>query len=411
MKKKFKILEAKATEVSLCSKDNSGANKQTCFEIVKSGEDQKITTDDIKEFLKYGLVATEVSSKEDDKDVNQNFIDYIKENVEDSINCTLYSLLSDSLMQQMCCIKYDDTKTKEEKAVMYAELFREFVTQYMNSPITKSSDNTVIININKSLNQDVVNPQTVEKTGEEMEQENLGILNSVIETLKSLVSPIKKTETDQEVIQKEAEEANEVEKEEVETQEESTEAVETEEKAEDAKQEVEQEAEKAEEATEEAEQPTEAVEAEEKVEEAEKPQEEQEEVEKSSVIMTELEKAQSRIEELEKAQKENLEIIEKSKYITKAREEFSMLVGTPEEIGEKLFIIAKSNLPSEVQEYILNNFKQVAKTNSELVVEKGSNSGDAELTTEELEERDLYKKAETIAKEKGISINKALRMV
>lgn len=427
MKKKFKIIEAKATEVSLCSKNNSGANKQTSFEIIKSDDNQKVNKAEVLEILKY---AEECARPIIDKaeNVNKEFVNYIRQELEYRVNNTLYCLLTDALIEQLYTIKNDETKTKEQKAVLYSDLFFEFVSQYMNSPITKTSDDKYSISINKSLSKDIVNPQTVEKIGEEMEQEKTNVLNNVIETLKSLVSPTKKTETEQEVAENSAIEKTEENAEEsaetIET--EQTETVETEEAGQEPKEEVEQneneeatESEKVEEPAEKVEEATEPVEVKE-VEEAtkeaedeavEEPQEQKEEIEKASNVMTELQKAQARIEELEKAQRESLEAIEKSKFVTKAREEFSMLVGTPEEIGEKLFAISKSNLSADVQEYILNNFKQVSKANSELLVEKGSNTQDAESSTEEAQERELYKRAEAIAKEKGISIKKALREI
>ena len=49
--------------------------------------------------------------------------------------------------------------------------------------------------------------------------------------------------------------------------------------------------------------------------------------------------------------------------------------------------------------------------NEELTKSVGTESTDIELSDEELEVRDIYKKAEEIAKAKNISINKALREV
>ena len=95
-------------------------------------------------------------------------------------------------------------------------------------------------------------------------------------------------------------------------------------------------------------------------------------------------------------------------YIQKAKDEYSMLVGTPEEIGEKLYAISKSTLDDTVKEYILDQFKKVSAKNEELTKEVGSmvkNAGD--MTDEEI----AYAKAEEIAKAENISVQKALRKV
>ena len=286
-------------------------------------------------------------------------------------------------MSALCDIKYMDI-SKESKILLYKDLFQEFINQYKNSPITKNKDGEFMLSITKdtSLSKDVVNPQTVEEIGDDMEEKQVGIIKSVMESLKSLISPTQKSE----------------------------------EPAEEPKEEAVVEEPKAEEPVEEAkdedpakEEPAEEVEKEDV--EAKEPVEEQAEIEKASIVKTELEKAQAKIEELEKAQAKNLEIIEKSKYVEKAKSEFSMLSGTAEEVGEKLYSIAKSNLPVEIQEFILANLKRVSSVNEELTKSVGTESTDIELSDEELEVRDIYKKAEEIAKAKNISINKALREV
>ena len=56
----------------------------------------------------------------------------------------------------------------------------------------------------------------------------------------------------------------------------------------------------------------------------------------------------------------------------------------------------------------MEQLKKVAKTNEELTKEVGSiTKGATEMTEEEI----TYAKAEEIAKTKGISVNKALRLV
>ena len=380
MKKKFKKIEAIATEVSLCNKNNSGANKKTTFEIVKSEDNKTFTNEDFKEFVKFGM--EELASVEP-KSASNDFAYYIQHQLDNSVNIAIYNLLSEGLMSALCDIKYMDI-SKESKVLLYKDLFQEFINQYKNSPITKNKDGEFMLSITKdtSLSKDVVNPQTVEEIGDDMEEKQVGIIKSVMESLKSLISPTQKSE----------------------------------EPAEEPKEEAVVEEPKAEEPVEEAkdEDPAKekpAEEAEKEDVEAEEPVEEQAEIEKASIVKTELEKAQAKIEELEKAQAKNLEIIEKSKYVEKAKSEFSMLSGTAEEVGEKLYSIAKSNLPVEIQEFILANLKRVSSVNEELTKSVGTESTDIELSDEELEVRDIYKKAEEIAKAKNISINKALREV
>lgn len=375
MKKKFKRIEAIATEVSLCSKNNSGANKKTTFEIVKSEDSKTFTNEDFREFLKFGMEEVQRVDSINNRDLPSSaFAEYIQYYLDRRIDSAVYELLSDSLMSALCDIKYMDI-SKESKILLYKDLFQEFINQYKNSPITKSKDGEFMLSITKdtSLSKDVVNPQTVEEIGDNMEEKQVGIIKSVMESLKSLISPTQKSEEP-------VEEA----------------------KDEDPAQEAPVEEAKTEEPAEEAEK--EDVEAKEEVEEPT-------EIEKASIVKTELEKAQAKIEELEKAQAKNLEIIEKSKYIEKAKSEFSMLSGTAEEVGEKLYSIAKSNLPAEIQEFILANLKRVSSVNEELTKSVGTESTDIELSDEELEVRDIYKKAEEIAKAKNISINKALREV
>ena len=123
-------------------------------------------------------------------------------------------------------------------------------------------------------------------------------------------------------------------------------------------------------------------------------------------------KAKSDVEkelaELKKANEEKEIEIEKMSFVQKAKDEYSMLVGTPEEIGEKLYTISKSNLGEEVKSFVLEQLKKVSKENEELTEEVGSitkNAGD--MTDEEV----VYAKAKEIAKAKGISVNKALREI
>ena len=433
MKKKFKIINAKANEVSLCSKYNSGANKKTSFEIIKNENIKQFDNTDFKEFIKYGLDCYRpeecVEPVVNNTIPSVTFLEYIADCAENEINNTLYCLLTDALRNALCDIKYMDI-SKESKILLYQDLFKEFVRQYENSPITKSVNGEFVLSNTKeaSHSKDVVNPQTVEEIGDDMEEKQMGIIKSVVESLKSLISPTQKSEEPaiEPEVKAEGEEVK-VEEPELEAPKEETKAEESEEEkheVEEPKDEDPAEEPKAEEeVVEKTEEPK--VEAEEAPEvkpegeegadkgEAIEPtiENEPEQIEKASIVKQELEQAQAKIIELEKAQKENLEIIEKARFVEQAKADFSMLVGTPEEIGEKLYSISKSNLPVDVQDFILENLKNVSKSNAELTKEVGTGSTDIELSNEELEVRDIYKRAEEIAKAKNISINKALREV
>ena len=433
MKKKFKIINAKANEVSLCSKYNSGANKKTSFEIIKNENIRQFDSTDFKEFIKYGLDCYRpeecVKPVADNTIPSVTFLEYIADCAENEINNTLYCLLTDALGNALRDVKYMDIP-KESKILLYQDLFKEFVRQYEDSPITKSVNGEFVLSNTKeaSHSKDVVNPQTVEEIGDDMEEKQMGIIKSVVESLKSLISPTQKSEEPaiEPEVKAEGEEVK-VEEPELEAPKEETKAEESEEEkpeVEEPKDEDPAEEPKAEEeVVEKTEEPK--VEAEEAPEvkpegeegadkgEAIEPtiENEPEQIEKASIVKQELEQAQAKIIELEKAQKENLETIEKARFVEQAKADFPMLVGTPEEIGEKLYSISKSNLPVDIQDFILENLKNVSKSNAELTKEVGTGSTDIELSNEELEVRDIYKKAEAIAKAKNISINKALREV
>ena len=86
--------------------------------------------------------------------------------------------------------------SKESKILLYQDLFKEFIRQYENSPITKSVNGEFVLSNTKeaSHSKDVVNPQTVEAIGDDMEEKQMGIIKSVVESLKSLISPTQKSE-------------------------------------------------------------------------------------------------------------------------------------------------------------------------------------------------------------------------
>lgn len=412
MAKKFTLLTtAKSTEVSLCSKYNSGANKQTEFEIVK---DEQGTTDrnvnqvieNLVKFIDfYGEPTAEV-----DNDYNA-FKDFLNYWLEYDINCTYYNLLSEALQNALSDIKYKDI-TKEEKVQEYEKLFNMFIEEYKTLPITKTQDGKYEVSlVSKSHTKEIeTNPQnettdmTKEKTSEMEKQEQLTLVGKAFDLIKSALG-LEKSETP-------AEEQPEVQQESVEETptEEVAKTEEVEEPAENAEepaQEAEVEAPVVEEVVEEVKQAEEAPEAEEPAEEA------TEEVTKTSEIDVEaLLKAKLDVEkelaELKKANEEKEIEIEKISFVQKAKDEFSMLVGTPEEIGEKLYTISKSNLETEVKDFVFEQLKKVAKENAELTEEVGSitkNAGD--MTDEDV----IYAKAEELAKAKNISVNQALRQI
>ena len=404
MAKKFTLLTtAKSTEVSLCSKYNSGANKQTEFEIVK---DEQGTTDRnvnqvIENLVKFIDFYDEPTAEVDD-DYNA-FKDFLNYWLEYDINCTYYNLLSEALQSALSEIKYKDIP-KEEKVQEYEKLFNMFIEEYKTLPITKTKDGKYEVSlVSKSHIQEVeANPQnetddiTKEKTSKMEKQEQLTLIEKAFDLVKSAFG-LEKSETP-------AEEQPEVQQEPV-KEAPAEEVAKTEE--------VETPAENAKETAQEAEVEAPVVEEEVKDEPAEEVEEEAP-VEKTSetVDVEALIKAKADVEaELEALKKSNeaKEIeIEKMSFVQKAKDEFSMLVGTPEEIGEKLYTISKSNLETEVKDFVFEQLKKVAKENAELTEEVGSitkNAGD--MTDEDV----IYAKAEELAKAKNISINQALRQI
>lgn len=417
MAKKFTLLTtAKSTEVSLCSKYNSGANKQTEFEIVKDeqGATDRNVNPVIEKLVKYIDFYEEITPEvEQEYDAFKDFLNYW---LEYDINCTYYNLLSEALQSALTDIKYKDI-TKEEKVQEYEKLFNMFIEEYKTLPITKTQDGKYEVSlVSKSHIQEVeTNPQnetvdiTKEKTSEMEKQEQLTLVEKAFDLIKSAFG-LEKSETP-------AEEQPEVQPEETtEEKPEIEEAVEA--PAEEAPVEKTEETveETVEEPAEEAEVEAPVVEEEVKEEpaETEEPAEEEAPVEKTSetVDVEALIKAKADVEaELEALKKSNeaKEIeIEKMSFVQKAKDEFSMLVGTPEEIGEKLYTISKSNLETEVKDFVFEQLKKVAKENAELTEEVGSitkNAGD--MTDEDV----IYAKAEELAKAKNISINQALRQI
>lgn len=421
MGKLFKrIIMANSNEVSLCSKYNSGANKQTEFELIKDKESQ--TKVDIKpvlqEMIKY---ADELCEKEDNHDTVQGFKDFLDYWLEYDINNTLYRLLNDGLQNGLWALANNEDLTKEEKTDEFIKLFNEFLTQYRNLPITKTADNKYEVSlVSKSHIQDNgTNPQnetqniTKEKTSLMENEEKMGIITKAYEMLKSVFS-LEKTETPAEEKPEEVQPEEKPAEPETPAEEKPAE-VETPEKP--AEETVEQPAEKEQPAPETVQEPVEKAEEtkadkEEAPAEPEKPAETEIAKTSESVNVEEMiqknKDLEAELEAIKKAQVEKEIAIEKMSFIQKAKDEYSMLVGTPEEIGAKLYSISKSNLEDGVKDFVMEQLKKVAEENKEMTQEVGSitkNAGD--MTDEDI----AYAKAEEIAKAKGISINKALREV
>ena len=404
MSKKFtKITMAKSNEVSLCPTFNSGANKQTEFEIVKdhSGaiEEAVPVLEGIKKYSDFYCYCCDVELE----DAEQAFIHYLNDWAENRMNDAIYWLLKDSLDEAMSQIKWSEL-SKEEKTKEYAKLFNAFVNKFKEMPITKTQDGKYEVSlVSKSHNQEqdtVPQNETLDITKEkksEMEEQEKNPVLKALDVIKTAVLGIAKTETPAE---EPSEETPVVKSEEVEV-----------EKASDFKAEEDKD-EEIDDAEDVAEDLAEA-EAKKKLE-AEAKKKAEEEMKKSSEnpelaeIIKQKADLEAELESLKKSQAEKEIEIEKMSYLQKAKDEYSMLTGTPEEIGEKLYSIAKSNLDDASKEFILESLKKVSKQNEEMTKEVGSITKSADDMTEEDRK---YQEAEELAKTKGISVNKALRLI
>ena len=413
MAKEFKkILMANSNEVSLCSKYNSGANKQTEFEIIK---DKESNTTNIKPSIELMVKMVDMyveatPEKQDDYNAFKDFLNYW---LEYDVNNCYYNLLNEALRSALLDIQYTDELTKEEKEDKYKQVFDMFIQEYNNMPITKTQDGKYEVSLvsNSHIQEVEANPQnetsdiTKESKNQMKDAEKLNVIEKITELLKSAIG-LEKTETP-------AEEQPEVQQDAVEEQ---APVEETAEQAEVEPPVVEEEVaeEPTEEPTEEGEPEVEEKEEEEPTEEGEpegeQPEEEtvEEETELQKAINAKLE-VEKELAELKKANEEKEMQMEKMQFIQKAKDEYSMLVGKPEEIAETLYAISKSSLSEETQQFILEQFKKVSNSNQELTEEVGSINKNADHNISE--EDKIYAKAEEIAKAKNISIKKALREV
>ena len=410
MGKKFNLLTTiSSNEVSLCSKYNSGANKQTEFEIVKDKEKQEDKTD-IKSVIKdmYDMYDEIAEMEQEEPSALDTFQEFLAYWLEYDVNNAYYNCLSEGLQQALCDIKYLDAD-KDEKVRRYKELFNMFINEFNSLPITKTQDGKFEVSlVSKShIKEQETNPQnetndiTKENTSEMKNEEKQTMFEQALNLLKSAFG-LEKTETPNE--------QPEVEEEKVENEEGTPEGETTEEKPEGEETVETPEGEPAEK------QPEKQVEADTPVVEKEveeKADEEPKEVEKTSnseveeLLKAKLE-VEKELEELKKANEEREVAIEKMSYIQKAKDEYSLLVGTPEEIGAKLYEINKSSLTDDIKDFVMEQLKKVAKENESLTQEVGSVTKSTEnMTDEEV----IYQKAEELAKSKNISINKALREI
>lgn len=410
MGKKFNLLTTiSSNEVSLCSKYNSGANKQTEFEIVKDKEKQEDKTD-IKSVIKdmYDMYDEIAEMEQEEPSALDTFQEFLAYWLEYDVNNAYYNCLSEGLQQALCDIKYLDAD-KDEKVRRYRELFNMFINEFNSLPITKTQDGKFEVSlVSKShIKEQETNPQnetndiTKENTSEMKNEEKQTMFEQALNLLKSAFG-LEKTETPNE--------QPEVEEEKVENEEGTPKGETTEEKPEGEETVETPEGEPAEK------QPEKQVETDTPVvkkEVKEKADEEPNQVEKTSnseveeLLKAKLE-VEKELEELKKANEEREVAIEKMSYIQKAKDEYSMLVGTPEEIGAKLYEINKSSLTDDIKDFIMEQLKKVAKENESLTQEVGSVTKSTEnMTDEEV----IYQKAEELAKSKNISINKALREI
>lgn len=438
MGKKFqKITVAKSNEVSLCPTFNSGANLKTEFEIVKEKEAQNKVEPILEGIKKYSDYYC-FCCGEELGDAEQAFLHYLSEWAEDRMNDAIYWLLKDDLDEVMYQIKWSEL-TKEEKAVEYAKLFNAFLAKFQELPITKNKDGNYEVSlVSKSriqeqdtIPQNETNDITKEKT-DKMENEEKNVVLKALDIIKTTLglaksetpaeetseeTPVEKTEGEATELPKEEKEEDkpaETQPAEEETPVVKSEEVEqTSEDVEKASKTIVEEEDEDEEVDDEEDAQEDLAEAEAKKKLAEEAKKKENELKKTSENQLEemIEKnknLEAELENLKKAQAEKEIEIEKMAFLQKAKDEFSMLAGTPEEIGEKLYAISKSNLDDASKTFILDSLKKVSENNSKMTEEVGSITKNADGISEEDK---LYKQAEEIAKSKGISVNKALRQI
>lgn len=324
---------------------------------------------------------------------DKTFSELVTECAPEKINDTLWNLFIYKLDDKIYEIHYMDSKkyTKEQKSKMIVDLFAEFVKNFNETELIKSQKN-------------------IEKQETKMD------FKSFVEGLKSLIT---KAEESPEVAEEIKPETEIIPAEEVSEEAKVEEVVEPEQKPElaetPAEKEVAEES-KVEENEEEIPATEEAPVVEEpKIEGDEEPKEEpvqkSEEPSIEEILKAkedELKALKTQIEKAEEAQKESAVKLEKAELLKSIESEYSGLVGTPEEILEKVYEINKSELSLETKEFALEGLKKLSAKNLEKTLELGVEVKDEVLNSEEEIQKSKIQKA---ISEHGLTEGQALLYV
>ena len=116
----------------------------------------------------------------------------------------------------------------------------------------------------------------------------------------------------------------------------------------------------------------------------------------------------TQIEKAEEAQKESAVKLEKAELLKSIESEYSGLVGTPEEILEKVYEINKSELSPETKEFALEGLKKLSAKNLEKTLEVGVEVKDEVSNSEEEIQKSKIQKA---ISEHGLTEGQALLYV
>lgn len=126
-------------------------------------------------------------------------------------------------------------------------------------------------------------------------------------------------------------------------------------------------------------------------------------------ITSEKKALEAKFEEIENAKKELQVQNEIAKFVDSAKTEYSCLVGTPEEIGNKLYAISNSNLEDDLKEFVMNSLKNTSNSNENLLNETGSNGSD--INAEEKDQAYYVAEAKRISKETGEKYTAVLKRI
>lgn len=324
---------------------------------------------------------------------DKTFSEIVNECAPERINRTLWDLFIYKLNDKIYEIHYMDSEkyTKEQKGKMIVDLFAEFVKNFNETELIKSQKN-------------------IEKQETKMD------FKSFVEGLKSLIT---KAEESPEVVEEVKPETEIIPAEEVSEEAKVEEVVEPEQEPKlaetPAEEEIAEES-KVEENEEEIPATEEAPVVEEpKIEGDEEPKEEpvqkSEEPSIEEILKAkedELKALKTQIEKAEEAQKESAVKLEKAELLKSIESEYSGLVGTPEEILEKVYEINKSELSLETKEFALEGLKKLSAKNLEKTLELGVEVKDEVLNSEEEIQKSKIQKA---ISEHGLTEGQALLYV